>query len=296
MIYPPDIKFFQQTAEFAPQVMFGLLILSLLFLALNQTRLMFIGLVAAAFLAFYLKMASNANYIYPSSSVLPKISVANFNLSQLNRETADINNLFRDLDVDLIAFQEYTPMWDKIISQQLYRKFPYVHKMIKADPFGMAIYSKKPFKDRHTFYYDKIPNINLLIENEMEDINIICCYIPTVYPKTNMNNTEHLKILSEYISTLDKPVITMGDFHMNYWLQKLVDFTNESSLENSRRSSTIMRRKIHDHIFYSDLLECTQFEEIQDDAQNHIGIIGYYQLISNLSTQNKTSLGSLNNF
>ena len=296
MIFPPDIDFFQQTAEFAPQLMFGLLILSLLFLVFNQTRLMFIGLIAAAFLAFYLKMASNASYIYPTSTVLPKISVANFNLSELNQENVDIDNIFKELDVDIISFQEYTPLWDKIISQQLYQKFPYIHKLVKADPFGMAVYSKKPFKKSNIFYYEKIPNIDILIQNEMSDINIICCYIPTVYPATSMNNTDHLNVVSAYISKLDKPVIAMGDFHMNYWLQKLIDFTNITSLENSRRSSTIMRRKIHDHIFYSDYLECTHFEEIQDKAQNHIGIKGNYQLRSSLTSQSKRTLGAVPNF
>ena len=65
-------------------------------------------MMATAFIAFYLKMASNTNLIYPDSTVLPNITVANFNLSYFNPETVDINELLEDLDVDLISFQEYT--------------------------------------------------------------------------------------------------------------------------------------------------------------------------------------------
>lgn len=254
---------------------------------------MFISMMATAFIAFYLKMASNDNLIYPSSTVLPKISVANFNLSYFNPETVDVNTFFGDLDVDLISFQEYTPDWDHVISKALRFKFQYAHKMVKADPFGMAIYSKKEFKKRTTFFYKGIPNMNILIKNEMEDIQIINSYIPIVYPKTDMNNVEHLAVVKDHILTLKEPVITMGDFHMVYWSQQLNQFMDEGDMQNSRRSSTLLRTRIYDHIFYSDLLECTQFNEIQDNEQNHIGIIGTYQLRS--SPSNSSQVGLLSN-
>lgn len=253
-------------------------------------------MMATAFIAFFLKMASNTNLIYPDSTVLPKISVANFNLSYFNPETVDINAFFNDIDVDLISFQEYTPDWDLVLKKALRLKYPYRHSMVKADPFGMAIYSKKAFKNRSTFFYKGIPNINILIKNDMEDIQVICSYIPIVYPKTDMNNVEHLRALQEYILKLEEPVITMGDFHMVYWSQQLNEFMDKGSMENSRRSSTLLRTRIYDHIFYSDLLECTEFNEIQDRDQNHIGIEGTYQLRSSLSNPTKPSVGLLSNF
>jgi len=296
IIYPPEIEFFQSTSEYAPQLMFGLLFLSLLLLVFNQTKLMVISMMATAFIAFYLKMASNTNLIYPSSSVLPKISVANFNLSTFNREHINLDSLFNEVDADLISFQEYTPDWDKFFLEKLLAKYPFAHRRVKANPFGMAIYSKKSFKHTSNFDYKGLPNINILIQNEMEDINVICSYIPTVYPGPDMNNTEHLNVLTQEINKLKKPVITMGDFHMVYWSQELNEFMAKASMENSRRSSTLLRTRIYDHIFFSDLLECTQFKEIQDGQQNHIGIIGTYQLRSNPGQNSKPSVGLLSNF
>jgi len=296
IVYPPDIEFFQQTSEFAPQLMFALLFLSLLLLVFNQTKLMVLSMMATAFIAFYLKMASNTNLIYPSSSVLPKMSVANFNLSSFNREHINIDSLFENVEADLISFQEYTPDWDQAILERLIDKYPFAHRRVKANPFGMAIFSKKPFKHTSNFDYKGLPNIDILIKNTMEDIHVICAYIPLAYPGTDMDNTEHLSVLANHINQLNKPAIVMGDFHMVYWSQELNEFTGKAALENSRRSSTLTRTRIYDHIFYSDLLECTQFKEIQDLEQNHIGIVGTYQLRSNPEQRSKPSVGLLSNF
>lgn len=296
ILYPPKIDFFQKTAEFAPQLMFGMLLISFLFLVFNQTRLMFIGLMATGLIAFYLKMASNTNFMYPDTTMLPKVRVVNFNLSSFNRQTINLDSILNTENADLICFQEYTPDWDAMISKKLQTSFPYAHKMVKANPFGMALYSKKKFNDIRTFYYEKVPNIHILIENEMEDINVICSYMPIVYPKPEMNQLEHLKVLTEHIQKLKKPVISLGDFNMVYWSPPLTEFMSLADLENSRRSGSPFRLKIYDHIFYSDYLECVQFNEIQDKQQNHIGIAGTYQLKSHLSSSNSKKLGSLSNF
>lgn len=55
---------------------------------------MFIGMMATAFIAFFLKIASNENLVLPQQNLLPKIKVAHFNLSSFNKEQVKIDELF----------------------------------------------------------------------------------------------------------------------------------------------------------------------------------------------------------
>ena len=177
IMYPPDIEFFRKTSEFAVQVMFGMLILSLGFLVFNQTRLMFISMLACGLLAFYLKTASNSAMILPEQNNLPKVKVAHFNLSSFNKGDDQLEKLILSTDSEVLSFQEYTPDWDLIISNFLHKKFPHTHRRVRIDLFGMGIYSKKPIKKTEIFYYKEIPNINVTIHNGYQDINIVSAYI-----------------------------------------------------------------------------------------------------------------------
>ncbi len=284
IMYPPDIEFFRKTSEFAVQVMFGMLILSLGFLVFNQTRLMFISMLACGLLAFYLKTASNSAMILPEQNNLPKVKVAHFNLSSFNKGDDQLEKLILGTDSEVLSFQEYTPDWDLIISNFLHKKFPHTHRRVRIDLFGMGIYSKKPIKKTEIFYYKEIPNINVTIHNGYQDINIVSAYIapPSIQSK-NIKTEEHLAAVSDYIKKLKNPTVALGDFNQVYWTNDIKTFRDNSELSNSRRNVSLTTKVPYDHIFYSDLLECIQFWEINDREQNHLGIAGVYQIKTSVS-------------
>jgi len=282
IMYPPDIEFFRKTSEFAVQVMFGMLILSFGFLIFNQTRLMFISMLACGLLAFYLKTASNSSMIMPEQNNLPKVKVAHFNLSSFNKGDSEFEDLILSTDSDIISFQEYTPDWDLYISNLLLKDFPHAHRRVGFDLFGMGIYSKKKIKKTETFYYKEIPNVNITINNGYQDINIISTYIapPSVESKS-IKAEEHLATVAEYVKDLKYPTVALGDFNQVEWTNEIKTFRDNSQMSNSRRNVSLTRP--YDHIFYSKLLECIKFWEINDNAQNHLGIAGVYQLKTSVS-------------
>jgi len=241
---------------------------------------MFIGMMATAFIAFFLKVSSNDNLILPQHNLLPKIKVAHFNLSTFNKEDPEIELILNEINPDVISFQEFTPDWESPLSTMLMINYPYAHKMMRVDPFGMAIFSKKPFKNINTFMYDDIPNLTVTINNDLQDIDIISSYIPLFYPQPKMNREHHLDIVSNAIAESKNPKVVIGDYSRVYWQAEMVKFRNNSKLNNSRRSTALSSPNPYDHIFYSDELECVQFDEIRESNQNHIGITGTYQINS----------------
>ena len=292
IIYPPKIEIFERTSEYAPILMFGMLFLSFVFLVYNQRRLMFIGMMATAFIAFYLKVSSNNNLILPQHNLLPKIKVAHFNLSTLNKDTEEIEAILNEIDADVISFQEFTPDWEWPLSSMLMISYPYSHKMMRVDPFGMAIFSKKTFKNITTFLYNDIPNLVVTVDNEFQDIDIVSSYVPLFYPVPQMNREDHLAEVTKAIEGCNNPVIVLGDYSKVYWQGEMIEFKNRSNLNNSRRSTALSSPNPYDHIFYSNDLECVQFYEIIESNQSHIGIMGTYQINSRAQINKQFSFGN----
>ncbi len=281
LIYPPDIDILERTSEYAPILMFGMLFVSFLFLIFNQRRLMFIGMLSTAFVAFFLKMASNSDIILPQSNFLPKIKVVHINLSSVNKENPELAEIIKKLNADFVSFQEYTPDWDVLLQRELNIIFPMWHKMKRVDPFGVALFSEKNFNDKKTFYYENIPNVIMTLENPLHDIDIISAYVPLLYPLPNLNRKSHFDIITEQVQKSKNPVIIMGDFSEVYWSKELSSFRTSNALNNSRRGPNFSPERSYDHIFYSDHLECVHFEEITDSHGNQLGICGTYQMKTN---------------
>jgi len=242
---------------------------------------MFIGMMATAFIAFFLKVSSNDHLVLPQKNRLPKLKVAHFNLSSFNKEEINIDELFKRINADVISFQEFTPDWEVPLGSALKFNLPHSYKMTRVDPFGMAIFSTKSISVK-TFNYQKFPNLVVTIDNELGGIDIISSYIPSVYPDPNSKREDHLELLINTVNSLENPVIALGDYNEVYWNKELTRFTNKTKLNNSRRSTALSYFKPYDHIFFSNELECVQFDEIYDQEQNHLGIVGTYQLKSGI--------------
>ena len=144
IMYPPDIEFFKKTSEFAAHLMFVLLGLSFVLLIFNQSRLMFITMLASGLLAFYLKTASNSSMVLPQTNNLPKVKIAHFNLSSFDAYDPTFKDIILETECDIISFQEYTPDWDAYIRRELNKEFPHAHKMVRIDVFGICLLYTSP--------------------------------------------------------------------------------------------------------------------------------------------------------
>jgi hypothetical protein len=232
--------------------MLGFLAAGLLFLILNQPKLVLISFCCTAILCLHLKRASNPLLRFPEVTAGPKLSIAHINVS--------------------------TPDWAQVLEANLVEDYPNMARNIRIDPFGMLIFSKFPISEIDTFYYNRIPNLDLTVSCSNEQtVKLIASYI---LPPLNIR--EHLSVIADQVEKRDQPVITLGDYNMVYWSDEIISFRNVANLKNSRRSTL----KVHyDHIFYSDEFECVDFSEIVDLSSNHLGIYGSYQF-----DQSKTAL------
>jgi len=278
ILLPPNHNYFKSVSVFAPQLMFGLLFLSFIFLVFEKKSLMIIAMLSAALIAFFLKTASNNNLILPLENNSVKTEIVLFNLDNCDPNDTDLIGIINELDVDIIALQEYSQEWDKILNNALIKEYPYAHKLKRDDSFGFAIFTRKKIFKIDNFYYNEIPNLKIAVDNGNGKLTIISSYLPLDYRGENQRVEEHISKLTEEIKSSRYPVLVLGDFNKMYWSNELLNFMKLAELENSRRSISIENLNPDDHIFYTKRLECINFQEIKNKRNKHLGIRGIYQL------------------
>lgn len=296
-IYAQEISAIEIVVDYYVHIMIALLVIGFIALFTNYKKLMAVSLGCCMALCLFLKNASNDNLVLPVVNREAKISVAHFNVSNIQ----DLDNFFQvihEIDVDLLSFQELTPDWNHRLQDSLKKSYPYNMSIVRIDPYGMALYCKDGFATMDTFLFDGKPNLDAKLIIEDKPINIIGSYLIPSTSKIKMDlTTRHLDLISYKIREKNSPVIALGDYNLVYWANSISRFRAQAQVIHSRRDiSESGLKPPYDHIFFSTDMECTKFTNIEDLEQNHIGILGVYQVKSDIDQypKPKTVLSSLN--
>lgn len=284
VIFNPSIGLVQQGANFAVHFTLAYLFGGLLFLVLNQKKLMITSFVACVVLCLFLKDASNSSFLFPQLNRGAKLRIAHVDLSAATGIQDVFMKRILQLDADVISFQEVELMWSGILP--FYLEDIYKHKFnnITIDQFGMAIYSKFPITRKDTMDIEGYPTLisTLSIDtdpNNRKAVSIISSYtMPNFDGNFRSTNRRYFSDLSTEILKSTTPVINLGKFNMTYWDNEIKTYINQAELEHSRLDAVAAGLKAPiDHIFYTEELECTGSEEILGSDNTHLGIIGDYQ-------------------
>lgn len=284
VMFPPNMSFLKQGAEYAVFIMLGFLLLGMLFMVLDRKKLMMVSLCCTAILCLFLKSSSNNNLIFPARNNSPIISIAHVNLSYIDQGYEDLLKLIEKLDPEIISFQEMTPDWDFVLKSNLSQKYQSKYALVRMDTYGMAIYSKKMFSNVDTIMYQNIPNIKSEFDMGGYPLVILSSYLlPPLNRSATENMENHLALISEKVQEIKSPLFAIGDYNLVPWSNEIREFREATNLGFSRRSIAVSKYRIpHDHIMYSNHLECIDFQELEDEKLNHIGIYGTYQFKANM--------------
>ena len=295
-IFTPNYLLFKWGASFAVQIMFVYLLLALLFLVLNQSKLMLTSFACCAGLAFFLKHTTNSNLIPAARTSEDNVTVAHFNLSASADYESTIDAILAS-DSDILSLQEVTPDWNILLKDALKEYFPHSRTIVRIDPYGIAVYSKYPMQSLDTFSVNNIPNIigSIRAKGVGKHVYFISSVTkPPFSSKTYEDLKQQFDKISYYVKTLKSPVLTIGDYNVVSWSNEIQHFREKSHLKDSRRGFLPSYPTGYfsffsipvDHIFYSPDLECTDFKTITSSSSEHLGIQGTFQFISNFSNVN----------
>lgn len=271
--------FVEKSCEYAVHGMIGLFVLSLLFFAWAKYDLMLVGMGCVGALCLFLKGESNDHLILPDDNLSPKISIAHFNLSHVDESYEDFIKRIKSIDADILSLQELTPNWDHWLSNNLKGTYRNALRNVRIDPFGKALFAKKKILKKDTINSSGRPNIAVNIEMGNNVVSLLSTYIlPPLNNSSKKLAIRQLESISDNVQKSAYPTIVIGDLNMVYWSNEISEFRKQSGLENTRRGFTPLGfEKPYDHMFFTEELECSGFEEIEDESSNHLGIVGTFQ-------------------
>lgn len=275
-----QFPFIRRVSEYSVHIMLGMLAFSMLALWAKRSKIMFAGLACTAALCIFLKDASNNTLKLPQENTEAKLNVAHVNLSNITLPYEGIKMILDNENIDLVSFQELTPDWNIILKKLLERDFPHSKSEVRIDPYGMALYSRIPFESFESFKCGDKSNLKSTVEKDGKEFEIISSYLtPALDQKSIEVASAQLNSIAEEIKSSEHPLIALGEYNMVYWTNEIREFRTDTKLTNSRRGLSDGNLRVpYDHIFFSNKLECTEFKEVFDDAQNYIGIMGTYQI------------------
>lgn len=289
IILSPKLPILRAVSEYSVHMTLGMLLVVIVTMVFDKHRLMLAALACTAALCLWLKNASNHSLKLPESNEEVKLKVAHVNLSNLDDRISDVFHIAAGEDLDVISFQELTPDWDMLLFDSLQSVFPYRYQQVRIDPYGMAIYSKHPLQIADTIQCHGIPMIHIAVDKAEERFHLVSSYLTPALDKQSLAKaSSQLRRIAREVASLDAPVIALGEYNMTYWTPEIREFRNSSKLQNSRRDIAQGNLRVpYDHIFFSDELECVQFNEMIGAEQKYLGIRGTYQLKSEVLSQYK---------
>lgn len=222
-----------------------------------------------------------------------RISLMNV-LTSNNGYNAVLKNINK-FKPDVIFLEEVNNEWLKNMSE-LDKIYPYSIKYPREDNFGVALYSREPFKTSEIRYFGhfEIPLIVCSIEKYNKKLKIIG--IHTTPPSNQdyfVNRNEMLSKLADYVKDEKIPTIVIGDLNTALYSPTYKKFIKQSKLINARKNFGIIpswspkSRDINgikfdrlmkfamipiDHVLHSSKIHITHIETGKSIGSDHLPI------------------------
>lgn len=259
------------------------LLIGLILLIKQKFKLLFLNIISI--LVFISIFGNSINYQNETPLLLSDISIAHFNVLKANKNYKKTIDAAIKSNADFLSFQEVDYKWLNELANSLLETYPYYKAItLNESSYGIAVFSKIKLENVNEIYLGELPNISGDICAKNDTLHFITSHTasPTYYSRFKQRN-EHIKDIAEYVNSIHKPVIAIGDYNCVPWDKAMIDFRNETHLADSRKSlcttfpSNIKIAQIPiDYIFHSDELKCTSFGSIKSTSSDHYGILGKY--------------------
>ncbi|MDC0435025.1 endonuclease/exonuclease/phosphatase family protein [bacterium] len=232
---------FDLLAQF--RIQYVVLISGLLCLALGLRRYG-IALTLAFCLSVHLFDVGKSQY--PLASVIgidgPVIRVMNSNLRASNTQHAVHIQYIRQIDPDVIVFQEYNKAWEQALTSSLVE---YKHTVSESlnGPFGIALFSKFPLEKLGSTGLENArrPYVDVAVSLADSTFRIIGTHPPPpVSEQLYLERNSMLKAMAHSTKNQSIPIVLLGDLNITPWSSHFREFINNGELFDGRRGFGVL--------------------------------------------------------
>ena len=216
-----------------------------------------------------------------------QLKILQFNLLATNTSYDATIERIKQLDPDLLSFQEVSSEWAQVLTSSLREKYPYFEIATNGNHHqGIAIFSKLSLNELEVLDWDGTLNITGEIQVNEEVISFVCLHTrsPTSKERWNHRNS-HLETVQNYITNKKGEFLVLGDFNTVPWDKRLVSFRSNTNLRDSRKRLTptypswnpFFAQIPIDYILHSEGIGCDSLSSIRITS-DHKAILGSFLL------------------
>jgi len=219
-----------------------------------------------------------------------EIGILSVNLLVENDQHHGASQLILESRADIVICVEVDSTWYKAL-EPIIDLYPYHHKEVREDPFGMLILSKWPFIKENTFrIFNDTPTFRMDLDHPVGKIHVWGLHPmpPTPYDHpTSTPKDEELQEVSAIIKKMNQPTIVAGDLNDVAWSRATRSFLEVSGLQDPRVGRGLFNTFPTyapwlgfplDQIFVSHHFQLVEFKKLQNIGSDHYPIYGKFLL------------------
>jgi endonuclease/exonuclease/phosphatase (EEP) superfamily protein YafD len=213
------------------------------------------------------------------------IRIAHFNVLMFTSKHQSTIDKAKEIDADLISFQEVDYRWENSLKEGLSEQYPYYKIIVRKDPYGIAVFSKHPLENVRVLHFGNMPNISGDVKINGQPIHFVTSHTRAPMRPVDYNRrNRHIKSVARYLNKIKGPKLAIGDYNSVPWDDQIVRFKKDSDMRDSRKSLAAtypshyaIARIPLDYIFHSKELVCKGFKTVNGTASDHFGVVGVYR-------------------
>jgi endonuclease/exonuclease/phosphatase (EEP) superfamily protein YafD len=223
--------------------LYYLLLQAVLIMVFINTR-RYLWLVATVLLAL-----PNAWYVMPyllpllpgqaqalAAPAGPQVIVVN--LGYRNTEHQRVLDYVNERGADVVVLSEYTPAWDAALTAGL-SGYPHALRRPRPDPFGMAVYSRRPFIEAEALDLGAEQSENIRLNTLLggREINLFAVHLyPPTSPERAARRRRQLHRLAAEVSAAPVPRLVVGDLNLTPFSPHFHELLGRSGLLDARQA------------------------------------------------------------
>lgn len=158
------------------------------------------------------------------------------NVHGANQQYERFIQFVNEINPDFIAVEEYTFSWDKAL-KKLRKNYPFVVSHPQGDNFGIAFFSRIPFKSAEIKNIGPIALPSTVARFDINGQRLAIIGTHPVPPNgaqyVNFRNKQ-IESIGRFVKGVQGNVVVLGDLNVTPWTPALQDLLRDASLRDAR--------------------------------------------------------------
>ena len=159
-------------------------------------------------------------------------------IANVNTQTGNASMLqdaIAEAEPDVVLLEEVSDAWMTRLAS-LDEQYPHNVTFPRPDNFGIALYSKHPLENVKIDFLGEaaVPTIVATLRVDDRFVQFVGTHpLPPVGERGSRLRNEQLRLVGEYVASLDGPAILAGDFNTTPWTSHFKNLLKQTGMSNS---------------------------------------------------------------